>query len=92
MSADRVVRLFPAADLTRSIGELVDEADDIPARKLRQRLLRAAQAAGEFPSFQARPGSPEYQAELRQWVTLGALVTRYLFKSCKVDGRRSTRI
>jgi hypothetical protein len=29
-------------------------------------MLAAAQAAGEFPSFQAKPGSPEYQAELRQ--------------------------
>jgi hypothetical protein len=65
MSAD-IVRLFPVTEPTRTIGELVDEADDVPARKLRQRMLAAAQAAGEFPSFQAKPGSPEYQAELRQ--------------------------
>jgi len=84
--------IFPVTDPTRTIGELVDEADDIPAKKLRQRMLSAASQAGQLRTFQARPGSPEYQAELRQWVILGALVTRYLFKSCKVDGRRSTRI
>jgi hypothetical protein len=92
VSADNVVQLFPVMDPTRTIGELVDEADDVPARKLRQRMLATAQAAGEFPSFQAKPGSPEYQAELRQWVTLGALVTRYLFKTQGVSGQRSTRI
>jgi hypothetical protein len=94
MSADNVVRLFPAADLTRTVGELIDDADNIPARKLRQRMLEAAAQAGQFPSLEAKPGSPEYQAELRQWVTLGALITRYLFDDGKgkIPGARNVRI
>jgi hypothetical protein len=83
---------FPASDPTRTIGELVDEADDVPARKLRKRMLQAASQAGRFPSFQAKPGSPEYQAELRQWVTLGALITRYLWSTGRIPRERNARI
>jgi hypothetical protein len=91
MSADVVV-LYPPADPSKTMGELVDEADSVPVRRLRKKMLLAAKAAGELNVPEWPPGSPAHLAELRQLVTLGALLTRYLFKVCEVPGERDAII
>lgn len=81
MSA-QIVPLFPAQDGTGTVGELIDKADSLPTRRLRSAMLRAAKAVGEFPL----KGEPTAE-ELRQLVTLGALLTRYVFGRSDGDRR-----
>jgi hypothetical protein len=86
MSAD-IVTLFSAEDGTKTIGELMDEANSVPARRLRAVMLKAAKTAGELP-----PNAQATPEEMRLLLTLGAHVTRYLFNVCNIPRNRNARL
>ena len=74
-------------DRSKTVGEIVDEANDLPAVRLRPSMVRAAKAVSEF-----NLGTAPTSEELRQLVTLGALVNRYLFGLGNVPRNRNARL